>query len=169
MQKTIFLVLFSIIVGVSSTCTDNSCNVCGNKIKVLDPSLNMGKISCTDHGKYSKGCKYIHEIKPICTLTPLEEQNVGNCYHYNCRWNSKDSFKIKMHVKDPYDTIYIDLYPTSDLSPAATMIILCIMLILWFCMLSSQSADAFVAGYTGGVFSSWGSSGGGSGSSSGIC
>ncbi len=167
MQKTTFLVLFGIIVGVSSTCTDNSCNVCENKIKVLDPSLNMGKISCTDHGEFSKGCKYIHEIKPICTLTPIEEQNVGDCYHYHCRWDSKDSFKIKVYVKDPYDTIYIDLYPISDLSPTAILIVIFIMLTLFTYMLSS--GNPFIVGYAGGMLSSWGSYGGGYESLSGRC
>ena len=164
--------LISIIVGIcnATTCSnDETCNLCGDKIKILDPSLNMGKIQCTDHGEYSKGCVNIINIKPVCTLTPLENPTDEKCYHYYCKWQSKDGFKIEMKVNDEYDTIVIDLYPTSDMSPAATLIMILIVLSLWCCMISS--GDPYYAGYAGGIAaSSWGSSGGsGYGSSSGTC
>ena len=150
------LTLFSILVGVSSTCIDNTCNTCEDKIKILDPSLYMGKISCNDHGMYSKGCDFINEIKPVCTLTPLENQKAGDCYHYHCRWQSKDNFRIQMSVKEPYDTIDIDLYPLYDYSPITKLLMFIIVLSLWSCMASSP--NPFISGYVGGIYSSWWSS-----------
>ena len=162
------ITLFSILVGVSSTCIDNTCNICVDKIKILDPSLYMGKISCIDHGIYSKGCDFISEIKPVCTLTPIENTKVGHCYHYHCRWQSKDNFVIKMSVKEPYDTIDIDLYPSYDFSFITKLFMSSIILSIWICMASSSSP--FVAGYAGGLYSSrWTSNSGGYGTSSGTC
>jgi hypothetical protein len=66
------IIIFSILAGVSSTCIDNICNTCEDKVKILDPSLYMDKISCIGHGIYSKGCDFISEIKSICTSNPIE-------------------------------------------------------------------------------------------------
>ena len=99
----------------------------------------------------SKGCDFIDEIKPICTLTPLENQKVGDCYHYHCRWQSKDNFKIKISVKEPYDTIDIHLYPEVDLSSMYSLILMSIVITLFCTMVTSNSA--FIAGYAGGMLS----------------
>lgn len=72
------LTLISILVSVSSICIDNICNTCEDKVKILDPSLYMFKISYTDHGIYSKGCDFISEIKPICTFNPIENSKYIN-------------------------------------------------------------------------------------------
>ena len=147
------ILIFNILSSVSASCVDNRCNVCENKFPILDPSLNMGKISCTDHGEYFKGCKYVDEIKPICTLTPLENQKPGDCYHYECRWQSKDNFKISVSVKEPYDTIDVHLYPDYDLSPIFSVIFMTIFITLFCSIITSDTA--FVAGYAGGMLSNW--------------
>lgn len=169
MRKVIKIItLFSLLVGVSSTCIDSTCNVCENKIKILDPSLYMGKISCVDHGEYTKGCDFIVEIKPICTLTPIENQKAGDCYHYHCNWQSIDNFRIKISVKEPYDTIDIDLYPLYDYSPIMKLLMFSIVISIWICMTSSS--NPFIVGYAGGIYlSRWASNGGEYGTSSGIC
>ena len=165
------LLLLSIIIAIcnAKTCSnDKTCNICGDKIKILDPSLSMGQIQCIDHGEYTKGCENIVNIKPVCILTPLENPTKEKCYHYHCKWQSKDGFKIEMKVNNAYDTIVIDLHPISDLSPVATLFLVLIGLSIWCCMFSS--GDPYCAGYAGGIAASWGSSGGsGYRSSSGTC
>ena len=141
--------IFIILTSVSSTFIDDTCKVCEEKVKVLDPSLNMGKVSCTDHGEYLKGCDFIHEIKPICILSPLKNTILDECYHYHCHWQSKDNFKIKMSVKKPYDTIDIHIYPEIDMTSIYSLILMSV-----FIALLVTSNNAFIAGYAGGMLSS---------------
>ena len=151
----ILFLIFSIFIGsFASTCTnDEICKIDGSRIKILDPSLNMGKIECIDHGKYQKGCKDIYNINPICTLTPLENPTKGNYYHYFCKWQSMDIFNIEMKVNDEYDTIVVELYPKVDPSPFAVFLMFIVLICLWCYMIRSE--NSFFEGYAGGLLSSW--------------
>lgn len=151
----LLLLLISISICNASNCTnDKIFKIDDNRIKILDPLLNMGQIKCTDHGEHMKGCNNILLQKPLCILTPIENQEDGKCYHYSCSWQSKDNFDIMVVVDNDYETILVDMYPNVDMSPTITFVLTLGILIIWICMMSSK--DPFNAGIAGGLlFSSW--------------
>lgn len=140
----ILLLLISIAICNASTCTnDEIYKIDDNRIKILDPSLNIGEVLCIDHGNYQKGCNDIYKIKPVCTLTPIGNEN----YHFFCKWQSMENFNIIMRVNDEHNKIIIDLYPKVDPSPFATFIMFLILLTLWWYMIRSE--NRFFEAYAG--------------------
>ena len=89
---------------------------CDSDVKVLDPSVNLGKYNCSDVVPSIPGCERVLKNGKIrCTLIRKENMNTGNCYHYNCVSNQVEGWRFKAYVdsKD-YDTIQVLVRPTSS-------------------------------------------------------
>lgn len=124
-----------------------------DKVKILDPSLNMGRTICNDHGQNVFGCNLVNYVKPVCILHPVDNDSTKN-YHYHCTWKSLDKFNLKVTVSAPYNDINVDMYPISDLTSfeifVSFLLIMCV-----YCTISNIS-DGFFAGYAGGILAnSW--------------
>jgi len=127
---------------------------CDTNIKILDPAVSLGKLTCTDHGVYEKACNKVRTLKIKCTLTPLINQKSGDCYHMSCQWKNIKNMKIKWLIASPYNEIHVDIYPKLDIHPLVEIFLFLIMF-LCLCAVASND-DPFVAGYAGGSISSWG-------------
>ena len=137
------LLLLSIAIANSNayTCSkEGTCNVCGDKMIVLDPSLDLGKMNCTDTGKYSRmGCIGLRNTgNLVCKLTPLEKPIDGNCYHIHCTWKEQDNYRLTFDVKPPYDTIQVTMTPWIDLTPGWTLSLFLILLLVWGTLLCNN-------------------------------
>ena len=160
MRKAMFKknIGFIMIILASTASVGYSCD---KKIRIIDPSVSLGTLSCTDHGNYTKGCSI---LQIICTLTPLEVQKHGDCYHMECKWQDNDLMNIKWVIKPPYTNVHVDMYPKSDISPVFSLIVIVLLLSIACCMASSN--DPFIAGVAGGALASGYSSSGYSSSTS---
>lgn len=161
-----FILKSIIIVAITATadqCKGKQCkrpaNLCGSKIKILDPGLGLGKIICAEKGVYKKACKNIHKYNFKCTLTPLEKQQVGKCYHMTCSWEKQDNAKIAWSISGPYyNTIHVDMYPGLDIHPFFEFLLFILVISILLCFSCSGNGGAFATGaFMGSAFSNSGS------------
>jgi hypothetical protein len=145
------------------TESEETAHSCGSKIKMLDPALGLGKIICTEKGVNRKACQHIHKYNVQCTLTPLENQEVGKCYHMKCNWKNKDTGNIRWSIPGPdYDTIHIDIDPAFEF----LLFILIISMLACVACSMGDTNSALLVGF--GIGSSYSSGGGNYTSSSSI-
>ena len=161
-----FILKSIIIVAITATeqCSGTQCketvHSCGSKIKMLDPELGLGKITCTEKGVHRKSCQHIHKYNVQCTLTPLENQEVGKCYHMKCNWKNKDTGNIRWSIPGPdYDTIHIDMFPAFDIDPVSEFLLFILVISMLACVACSMgdTNSALLVGF--GIGSSYSSGG----------
>ena len=167
--KSIIIVAITATEQCSGTQCEKSNHSCGSKIKMLDPVLGLGKITCTEKGVHRKSCQHIHKYNIQCTLTPLEKQVVGKCYHMKCNWKTQGNGNIRWSISGPeYDTIHIEMFPTLDIHPSFEFLLF-IVIISMLCCVSCSMGDTSSALLVGiGIGSSYSSGGGNYTSSSSI-
>jgi hypothetical protein len=139
-----FILKSIIIVAITATeqCQGTQCeqptHSCGTKIKVLDQSLGIGTVTCTERGVTRKACQHIHKYNFECILTPLEKQEVGLCYHMTCSWETHESARIVWSIPGPdYTVLHIDMYPQLDIHPLLEILLLVIIVSIMACLVCS--------------------------------
>jgi len=169
-----FILKSIIFVAITATtadqCDGKQCNkkVCGTKVKMLDPSLGLGTINCTDTGVYKKTCNHIDKYDIKCTLTPLEKQEDGRCYHILCSWETSHAPTLALNIPGPdYDTIHVYMYPALDIHPFYEFLLLTLIMSFLMCVACSMEGHIVEAFVVGSVMRG-GGGGGGRSSSSGI-